>query len=124
MILLKACPRCGGDVDTTYRDDVYCVQCAYRPTVVFPGPRIIERRPDDATDQGRSGEDRLTGGLRELGGGEMDVEVVCRRCGSNRVVGLEKLRPEDNTCYRCRPCGHIFSPSPENVQTLPDAAQS
>ena len=32
-IQFKACPRCGGDIDATYRDDIYCVQCAYRPTI-------------------------------------------------------------------------------------------
>ena len=91
MILFKACPRCGGDVDANHHDDVYCVQCAYRPTVVFPGPRIVEQEP------GR-------------GVGESKLEMVCPSCGSEKAIRLEKLLPHDNNCYRCRSCGHIYSP--------------
>lgn len=36
--------------------------------------------------------------------------VPCLRCGSDDTVRLEKARVEANTCYRCRGCGHIFSP--------------
>ena len=91
VILFKACPRCGGDVDATYHSDVYCVQCSYRPAVVFPGPRIVE------------------GKSRELGG-EAVAKMVCPSCGSERAIRLDRLRPQDNACYRCRSCGHIYSP--------------
>ena len=43
MILFKACPRCGGDVDATYQDDVCCVQCSHRPEVAYPGPRVVHQ---------------------------------------------------------------------------------
>ena len=50
----------------------------------------------------------------ELGAPEMSVPVVshatCLRCDSDDTVQLEKARTEANTCYRCRGCGHIFSP--------------
>ena len=29
-IHLRACPRCGGDIDAAFRDDVRCVQCGHR----------------------------------------------------------------------------------------------
>ena len=35
---------------------------------------------------------------------------ACLRCGSVDTLRLEKARVEANTCYRCRGCGHIFSP--------------
>ena len=120
MILFKACPRCGGDVDTTYHEDAYCVQCSHRPTVVFPGPRIIEWRPFGA------GASALASGRRPVGEagyevGYMQSKVICPKCGSEKGVRLEKLRPEDNTCYRCRSCGHIFSPSIEGAQATGEA---
>ena len=107
MILFKSCPRCGGDVDATYNDDVYCVQCAYRPTVIFPGPRIVERNPEylrellNADDAGVGVEGEVM---------PMGVPIVCPKCGAQKFMTLEKLRSEDNACFRCRSCGHIFSP--------------
>ena len=111
MILFKACPRCGGDVDTTYGDDVHCVQCGNRPAVVFPGPRIL---PDS---------ERLKA---PLVGSDVDESggIVCPSCGTVSVVELQKLRPDDHTCYRCRRCGHIFSPSPGAVEDWPGIAAS
>ncbi len=100
MILLKTCPRCGGDVDATYDDDVYCIQCAYRPAVAVPERRAVEAalgvRPGaaaSATDSPATG-----------------PSLQCTKCFSQLLVALDKLRPEDHTCYRCRACGHIFSP--------------
>ena len=29
-IHFRACPRCGGDVDAAFRDDIRCVQCGHR----------------------------------------------------------------------------------------------
>ena len=112
MILFKACPRCGGDVDTTYHDDIYCVQCAYRPAVVFPGPRIVEVR----RQHGAGPLDEQAAG-RQPGDGEVanntGEKPICPKCGSQQLVRLDKLRPGDHTCYRCRSCGHIFSPDME-----------
>ena len=75
MILFKACPRCRGDVDTTYGDDVHCIQCGNRPAVVFPGPRI------------------LSDGYRlKVALADNDVDehsgIVCPSCGTASVVEL------------------------------------
>ena len=90
MILFKACPRCGGDVDTTYNDDIYCVQCAYRPAVVFPGPRILEARREHGTAPLG---DPASG--RQPGHGEVadsiEEEALCPKCGSQQLVRLDKL---------------------------------
>ena len=117
MILFKACPRCGGDVDATYHDDARCVQCAYRPTVVFPGPRVIE------AFRGSAGSDQASEGAREREGERrLDANDMCPKCGSERLVKLDRLRPGDNFCYRCLTCGHIFSPCTSEPQTRPDQA--
>ena len=89
MFLLKSCPRCGGDVDATDTTDVRCVQCGHRPPV---GALVGERLP------GR--------GFLPLTG----LELLCPRCDSDFIIALEKLRERDNTVYRCRTCGHIYSP--------------
>ncbi len=39
MILFKACPRCGGDIDITRTDDIYCVQLC---CLEQPDERIVE----------------------------------------------------------------------------------
>lgn len=96
MILFKSCPRCGGDVDATYVEEARCVQCAYRPRLVFPGPRVV--REPRASEEAE-GEDNVQGRA-----------PVCPRCGVRETLALEKMAPEYNTCYRCRRCGHIFSP--------------
>ena len=89
MLLLKRCPRCGGDVDTSDTTDVRCVQCGHRP----PVGELVERR--------------LPGlGFLPLTG----LELLCPRCDSDFIIALEKLRERDNTVYRCRKCGHIYSP--------------
>ena len=46
MIFFKACPRCNGDVDVTFYDEIYCIQCGHR----FPvqGARTM-RRPSSRT---------------------------------------------------------------------------
>jgi DNA-directed RNA polymerase subunit M/transcription elongation factor TFIIS len=35
----------------------------------------------------------------------------CPRCGGFEAIRLDRLRQQDNVCYRCRTCGHIFSPT-------------
>ncbi|MFW6175145.1 MAG: hypothetical protein ACOC5K_05130 [Chloroflexota bacterium] len=37
----------------------------------------------------------------------------CLRCGSENTLRLQKAQQEAHTCYRCRDCGHIFSPAEE-----------
>lgn len=98
MILFKACPRCGGDLDAGYKEDVFCVQCAFRPQVTLPGPVLVDGRFGTAQHAG-SGANRAS------------PPVGCPRCAMEEVVPLEKLRPHYNMCYRCRQCGHIFSPA-------------
>ena len=88
MILFKACPRCGGDVDTSQADDVRCIQCAHRP--------------DDTS---------LAALMMPHGQIKGGPSCTCPRCESTALVMLDRLRDEDNYCYRCRPCGHVFSPA-------------
>ena len=123
MILFKACPRCAGDVDATYHDDVYCVQCAYRPAVAYPGPRVVEG------PQGSQAAPERAVGLQSdaqadaaKGVGDMVSSASCPRCGSKEVVRLDRIRPNDNTCYRCRSCGHVFSPAEPKARPRPNAA--
>ncbi len=97
MILFKACPRCGGDVDTTQDDDVRCIQCAHRPDAAA---LAAHRRP---------------GGPPSDGAGAPDTRCTCPRCESAALVLLDRLRDEDNYCYRCRPCGHVFSPASKST---------
>ena len=84
VILFKSCARCGGDVDATFESDVYCVQCGHRPAVPplahLPAPWAP--RPS----------------------------AWCPGCRSDRTVRLDRLHEADHACYRCRICGHIFSP--------------
>jgi len=96
VILFKACPRCGGDIDSTYADDINCVQCGHRPDAVYPGARLPQL-PADAAQKPAFAQD--------------GPSTECRRCGADDPARLEKLRAGDNTCYRCRRCGHIFSPA-------------
>ncbi len=105
MILFKTCPRCGGDVDATYDDDVYCIQCAYRPAAAVPDRRAVEAAlgvrlgaPASATDSPAIG-----------------PSPQCAKCASQLVVALDKVRGEDHACYRCRACGHIFSPRDDDT---------
>ena len=96
MIHFKSCPRCGGDVDATYTDDVHCVQCSHRlDAASLTAPERAGRRSPDVL------------GTQEVGAGT----YACPRCGSSALISLDRLRLGDNYCYRCRPCGHIFSPA-------------
>ena len=113
MIVPKACPRCGGDVDATYREDVYCVQCAHR----LPEAAVSSRL--DLGAQGATGStseiDRV---LDAIEGDRSHGSEPCPRCGSGELVRLDKLRPGFNTCFRCRSCGHIFSPAAEGPSSI------
>ena len=94
--MFKQCPRCGGDVDASFSEDVHCVQCGDRPEVVYPGPVIV------GAGGGRPGEEPVV----NAGG----LAGVCPRCGTGESLVLEKVRPDYNTCYRCRRCSHVYSP--------------
>jgi len=111
MFLFKACPRCGGDVDARFYDDVFCVQCAYRPKVAYPGPRIVEapRRELEELRRAKGHEAASKTGAPEITSAA-DGKMVCPRCGSADAAELDRLRTQDNACYRCYPCGYIFSP--------------
>lgn len=110
VILFKECPRCGGDVDTTYRDDIYCVQCAYRPPATDMEPSLSLHGSGVSNDTDQSLVQRTDNGRLC----PMPVGVAsnqqCPKCGSSEAIRLDKLRSRDNTCYRCKSCGHIFSP--------------
>ena len=45
-----------------------------------------------------------------LGNPDTMTPQQCPRCGASASLRLEKADPQAHTCYRCRPCGHIFSP--------------
>ena len=103
LILFKACPRCRGDVDASHSEDVYCVQCGNRPEVAYPGPRILEGdRVDVEARVAMTVGDRPNKSGPRLDG--------CPRCGTGNAIQLEKVKPDYHTCYRCRRCGHVYSP--------------
>ena len=113
MILFKACPRCGGDVDATYRDDAFCIQCSFRPQMGYPGLVTVadsagEPVPAPGSPAPSMGGQSGAGGPADAAG---QAGSLCPRCDRADLLALEKLRARDNTCYRCRPCGHIFSPA-------------
>ncbi len=174
--MFKQCPRCGGDVDASYSEDVHCLQCGDRPEVVYPGPVIVgaggsatgrrlgdrsswagdrhsdasrgsaQARPQETderaspsiglgalreapaagpgprhergTEKAAGGPSRVAEaavlqGLRSWDGEPThagELEGVCPRCGAVESVMLEKVRPDYNTCFRCRRCSHVYSP--------------
>lgn len=113
VILFKACVRCGGDVEATYAEDVYCIQCAHRPAAA-------EALAAMASAEGTGGlEMGFSASAPESGVGTPAALAVntCPRCKSKDLVQLDRLKREGNVCYRCRPCGHIFSP----IRALPGA---
>jgi len=121
VILFKKCPRCGGDVDTTYQEDIYCVQCAHRLPVAELEPSLYIQsvngvRPVESSNANRAIDGRLY--PRVVG---VTLGQRCPKCGSSEAVRLDKLRSRDNTCYRCRSCGHIFSPVENRKRKKPEA---
>ena len=123
-IHLRACPRCGGDIDAAFRDDIRCVQCGHRiyePAVGLRdrgschdrlyvlggsaprGPQAIECRTLTHFDAHKYMEPNR----------DPDPDAAsspCPRCRSVDLVALDRLSPDHNLCLRCRLCGHIFSP--------------
>ena len=47
----------------------------------------------------------------DAGGEDADPGARCPQCEETDSIALDKLRQHFNTCYRCRLCGHIFSPA-------------
>ena len=47
----------------------------------------------------------------DAGSGDTDPGARCPQCEQTDSIALDKLRPHFNTYYRCRLCGHIFSPA-------------
>jgi predicted RNA-binding Zn-ribbon protein involved in translation (DUF1610 family) len=126
LILFKACPRCGGDIDATYQDDVRCVQCSHRPEVKYPGPRVVQERarpggvpqsgptpaPLRLVEQGgTAAAPDVAAAAHLVGADSKPGHATCPRCGVRELARLDRLRPQDHVCYRCRLCGHIFSPA-------------
>lgn len=119
VVILKGCARCGGDILTADAKNVRCLQCGYRPALSVAAIRRQGRRAF------RNGEQQpvdMEAVLRiletpdnapeETGEASYDApDAPCPRCEETDSIALEKLRPHFNTCYRCRLCGHIFSPA-------------
>ena len=118
MVILRGCARCGGDVLTGDRGNVRCLQCGHRPEMLVSelrrrargAGRRSARRPVDVEEilaaleaEGEETDDAGDGGDGSAG-------ARCPRCEDADAIALEKLRAHFNTCYRCRVCGHIFSP--------------
>ena len=82
MILFKSCPRCGGDVDTTYDDDIYCFQCGHRPAVQQLGSRMSASEVE-APEPGTSS------AVKDDVGGYVDRPLTaCPRCDAGDAVEL------------------------------------
>ena len=51
--------------------------------------------------------------VRIVGATPVESETSCRRCPrclALETMSLDRVDLTGNTCYRCRGCGHIFSP--------------
>ena len=124
MAILKGCARCGGDILTGDARNVRCLQCGYRPEMTISE---VRRRGRRAKSGGTSKPVDLGAILAALdvpadapegfvsAGEAGDVDdadsgAACPRCDVRDSIALEKLRAHFNTCFRCRLCGHIFSP--------------
>ncbi len=124
MVILRGCARCGGDILTGDARNVRCLQCGHRPDLPIAELRRRGRRsksggiskpvdlgailaaldvPADAPEGFVS-----AGEARDVD--DADSGAACPRCDVRDSIALEKLRPHFNTCFRCRLCGHIFSP--------------
>ena len=131
VILFKACPRCGGDIDATYLEDARCFQCSHRPDVAYPGPRVVEPKvsatvsePESHPEDGAGAPNKKDGAQAQGSPTQRAATDPCPRCDSPEPIRLDKLRERDNTCFRCRLCGHIFSPSLEDVASESQATTS
>ena len=119
MVILRGCARCGGDILTADAKNVRCLQCGHRPALPVAA---LRRQGRWASQDGARNPVDVEAVLRILdttddapeaaeGADAADSAAPCPRCDETDAIALEKLRPHFNTCYRCRLCGHIFSPS-------------
>jgi len=121
MAILRGCARCGGDILTGNAKNVRCLQCGHKPEASIAELRRQARRtrrmrtpePIDVTpfsdifrQGGAPGEAESDAGSEDTSQG-----AHCPQCEERDSIALDKLRPHFNTCYRCRLCGHIFSPA-------------
>ena len=125
MVILRGCARCGGDILTGDARNVRCLQCGHRPDLPIAELRRRGRRsrgggisrPVDlgailaALDVPADAPEGFVSAVEDAGDGdEADSGAACPRCDVRDSIALEKLRAHFNTCFRCRLCGHIFSP--------------
>lgn len=120
MILFKGCPRCGGDVDTSFDEDIFCIQCSYRLPDAKADDRGGSINPSFLKQPTIYRPVKIKTNEQEVLSD--NVAILCPRCDSDDISELGKLKSRDNTCYRCRRCGHIFSPKSEEAQDYPEAA--
>ena len=116
MVILRGCARCGGDILTRDAKKVRCLQCGHRPELSIAELKRRNRRavsPKPISVDAIFAMDDVSEDVWDDFGGDEDTDsdALCPRCDETDAIALEKLRPHFNTCYRCRLCGHIFSPS-------------
>lgn len=119
MVILRGCARCGGDILTGNAKNVRCLQCGHKPELSISELERQSRRSKRSETRKPFNIDALFNNLhtaRDEPDGFLDAALessgeLCPRCDVKDSIALEKLRPHFNTCYRCRLCGHIFSPA-------------
>ena len=124
MVILRGCARCGGDILTGDARNVRCLQCGHRPEAPIAELRRRGRRsrsggiskPVDlgailaALDVPADAPEDFVSAVESGDADDADSGAACPRCDVRDSIALEKLRAHFNTCFRCRLCGHIFSP--------------
>ena len=119
MVILRGCARCGGDILTADAKNVRCLQCGHKPEVSLDEVRRQARRTRRARTP-TPVDVKLLSGIQsgmpdatedDAGSEDADTGARCPQCEETDSIALDKLRPHFNTCYRCRLCGHIFSPA-------------
>ncbi len=125
MVILRGCVRCGGDILTGDARNVRCLQCGHRPEAPIAELRQRGRRAKSggisksvdlgailaALDVPADAREGFVSAGEAMGDADdADSGAACPRCDVRDSIALEKLRPHFNTCFRCRLCGHIFSP--------------
>ena len=119
MVILRGCARCGGDIVTGDAKNVRCLQCGQKPEMPIAELTRRRRRARPDVQAAPISIDEIFATDRVSGDSAEDVPharthgsgALCPRCEETDAIALEKLRPHFNTCYRCRLCGHIFSPA-------------
>ena len=119
MVILRGCARCGGDILTGNARNVRCLQCGHKPDASLEELRRQTRQTRRAKTPTPVNVKSLFGvqcGAPDAteddsGIKDADIGARCPQCEETDSIALDKLRPHFNTCYRCRLCGHIFSPA-------------